>query len=83
MLEAGLSELKAKFTNSGMELLLARLWGGGGTGQWSPRFFFLKFSIYIYIYIVLFLAICFNKIALFPLNNIIDIFKSYKKILAQ
>ena len=28
---------------------------------------------------VLILAICFNKFALYPLNNIIDLFKGYKK----
>ena len=45
----------------------------------------LFFSIYflckyflIYIY-VLILVICFNKFAFFPLNNIIDLFKSYKQ----
>ena len=45
-------------------------WGVGGR-------FFKKNQ---YINNILFLAICFNKIALCPLNNIIDIFKSYKKI---
>ena len=30
-------------------------------------------------YSILFLAICFNKITLAPLNNIINIFKCYKK----
>ena len=81
MLEASLSEFKAKFTNSGTKLLLARLRGGGGLGS-GPLDFFFFFNL-VYIYIILFLVICFNKIALFPLNNIIDIFKSYKKILAQ
>ena len=28
---------------------------------------------------VLILAICFNKFALYSLNNIIDLFKGYKK----
>ena len=56
-------------------------WGGGGMGS-GPLDFFFFFNL-VYIYIILFLVICFNKIALFPLNNIIDIFKSYKKILAQ
>ena len=28
---------------------------------------------------VLILAICFNKFALYPLNNIIDLFKGHKK----
>ena len=41
-----------------------------------PRFSKKNF---VYIYNILFLAICINKIALFPLNNIIDIFKCYKK----
>ena len=39
-----------------------------------PRFSKKNF---VYIYNILFLAICINKIALFPLNNIIDIFKCY------
>ena len=41
-----------------------------------PQIFKKKFQ---YIYSILFLAICFNKITLAPLNNIIDIFKCYKK----
>ena len=54
---------------SGTELLL-------DLGSGPPDFFFLIFTIYIYN--LLFLAICFNKIDLSPLNIIIDIFKSYK-----
>ena len=46
-------------------------------GQWPPLDFQKK--ILVYIYSILFLAICFNKITLAPLNNIIDIFKCYKK----
>ena len=34
--------------------------------------------MYVCMY-VLILAICFNKIALCPLNNIFDLFKGYKK----
>ena len=46
-------------------------------GQWPPLDFQKKNLVYIYS--ILFLAICFNKITLAPLNNIIDIFKCYKK----
>ena len=51
----------------------------GHGGQCSPPPPPQRFKIYISIYNILFLAICFNKIALCPLNNIIDIFKSYIK----
>ena len=51
-------------------------------GAVTPHKFFQNFfNVYIYIYMyvcVLILAICFNKFALCPLNNIIDIFKCYK-----
>ena len=57
---------------SGTELLLDL------EGQWSPQIFFI--INFYYIYNLLFLAICFNKIALCPLKNIIDIFKSYNII---
>ena len=46
-------------------------------GQWPPLDFQKK--ILRYMYSILFLVICFNKITLAPLNNIIDIFKCYKK----
>ena len=49
----------------------------GPGGQWPPLDFQKKNLVYIYS--ILFLAICFNKITLAPLNNIIDIFKCYKK----
>ena len=45
--------------------------------QWPPLDFQKKNLVYIYS--ILFLAICFNKITLAHLNNIIDIFKCYKK----
>ena len=44
----------------------------------TPQVFFFFFKLE-YIYNILFLAICFNKIAHCPLNNIIDIFKAIKK----
>ena len=61
-----------------------------GLGDSTPQIFFKFFLvcvyIYIYIYIymyvcmyVLILAICFNKFALCPLKNIIDLFKGHKK----
>ena len=55
-------------------------------GQSLPPKFFSNFflvCVYIYMYVcmyVLILAICFNKFALCPLNNIIDLFKGHKKI---
>ena len=42
----------------------------------TPKFF-LNASIYN----VLNLAICFNKFAFYTLNNIIDLFKNYKKFI--
>ena len=50
-------------------------------GQWPPlNIFKFFFSVYIYRYMyVLILAICFNKFAFCLLNNIIDLFKGYKK----
>ena len=53
-------------------------------GAMAPlNFFKFFFSVYIYIYIyicVLILAIYFNKFVLCPPNNIIDLFKGYKKL---
>ena len=45
--------------------------------QFMPLNFFNFFLVYM---CVLILAIYFNKFALCPLNNIIDLFKGYKKI---
>ena len=55
--------------------------GLGGTVA-PPKFFQIFFSVYMCVCVcvcvcVLILAICF---ALCPLNNIIDLFKGYKKI---
>ena len=47
-----------------------------GEGGMAPKFF-LNASIYN----VLNLAICFNKFAFYTLNNIIDLFKNYKKFI--
>ena len=45
-------------------------------GQWPPLIFFFKNIIIIIYMCVLILAILFYKITFFPLNNIIDSFKS-------
>jgi len=47
---------------------------GGLGGSGPPKYFQNFFSM-----CVLILAICFNKFALCPLNNIIDLFIGYKK----
>ena len=46
--------------------------------QIFSKFFLVCVCARTYMY-VLILAICFNKFALYPLNNIIDLFKGHKK----
>ena len=52
--------------------------GGGGV---APHKFFFFFFLNASIYNVLSLAICFNKFTFCLLNNIFDLFKSYKKFI--
>ena len=54
--------------------------GRGGGGGWPPTIFFF-FFLNASIYNVLSLAICFNKFTFCLLNNIFDLFKSYKKFI--